>query len=81
MLRCNEVTWLYSSGEVEAATIGNRMALRMHLMMCSFCRRYVHELTVIGDAVRRMTRSDPDSPERIHALVRRMLRDASPRSD
>lgn len=77
MLRCNEVTRLYSSDAVLQASLRTRVAGRIHLMMCRFCQRYVQELSVISDEVRRMTLSGPEDPEKVDQLLRRMLRDAT----
>lgn len=73
MLRCNEVTRLYSSDEVRHSSLRKRLAVRVHLMMCRSCRRYVKELEAIGDAIRRATLDAPEAPERLEALVRHVL--------
>lgn len=77
MLRCNEVTQLWASEAIHGASLRKRVALRIHLMMCRSCQRYVHELKAIGDAVRDMSRTDPEEHERMEALVRRVLPDTS----
>lgn len=79
MLHCNEVTRLYSTDEIRRASLRTWVAVRIHLMMCRFCRRYVRELTVIGETVRRVTRSAPEDPEQLDRLVHRMLQDARDR--
>ena len=79
MLRCNEVTRLYSTDEIRQASLRKRLAVRVHLMMCRSCQRYVQELAAIGDAVRRVTRDVSEDPERLDALVGRVLPDAKGR--
>ena len=76
MLRCNEVTRLYSTEEIRQASLRKRMAVRIHLMMCRSCQRYVRELRVIGETVRHVARAAPEDPERIETLVRRVLPDS-----
>lgn len=75
MLRCSEVVRLYSTDEVHEAPRLQRVTVRIHLMMCRHCRRYVQELSAIGDAFRHMAFSTPDDPEQIEGLVRRILPD------
>ena len=75
MLRCDEVTQLCASEDIRRAPLRRRIAVRIHLMMCSSCRRYVHEIGVIGRAVRALVRDAPDQADRNEALIRRVLPD------
>lgn len=75
MLRCDEVTQLCASEEIRGASLGKRLAVRVHLMMCRSCRRYVEELEAMGRAVRRLARETPEEDGRIEAIVRRVLPD------
>ena len=75
MLRCNEVTQLCASEAARSASLRTRVALRLHLMMCRSCRRYVRELRAIGRAVREMGREAPGQGEDHEALIRRVLPD------
>lgn len=77
MLRCKEVTRLHASDEIRSASWRTRLGVRMHLMLCRHCRRYVRELGRIGDAVRDLYRDAPGAPDRDEALLRRVL----PQSD
>lgn len=77
MLHCNEVTRLWASDAIRTASLRTRIAVRIHLIMCRSCQRYVQELTAIGDAVRDLSRTSPDDQERMDALVRRVLPDRS----
>ena len=75
MLRCKEVASLCASEEVRTASWKKRVAVRIHLMMCRHCRRYVRELARIGAAVRALSLGESDDAERNEALVRRVLRE------
>jgi len=77
MLRCNEVTRLCASEEIERAPLKTRLAVRLHLLMCEHCRRYVRELARIGEAVRSLAGSEPEDPDRDEALLRRVLPDST----
>lgn len=78
MLRCSEVTQLCASEDIRRAPLRTRMAVRIHLMMCRYCRRYVKELALIGHAARGLQREVPDEVGRHEALIRRVLSDTSP---
>lgn len=47
MLACKDVVQLSASDALQTAPHLRRMAVRMHLLMCEHCRRYVRELTMI----------------------------------
>lgn len=63
MLRCDEVTRLCASEAIDAAPLWTRISVRVHLMMCRSCRRYVRELAALGEAARRLMASTPDPPD------------------
>ena len=73
MLRCNEVTRLYASEALRSATWRKRIAVRLHLLMCRSCQRYVKELRLIGDEMRRSAEDSPEEAHRIESLVQRVL--------
>jgi hypothetical protein len=71
MLSCREVTTLHATDGLEQAAWTKRMGVRVHLLMCKHCRRYVRELARIGAAVRALYASTDEARE--EALVRRVL--------
>lgn len=77
MLRCNEVTGLHASEEIQRAPWRKKIAVRFHLLMCRSCRRYVKELAAIGDATRRLISGRMEDPEQIESILRRVLPDSS----
>lgn len=52
MLSCSEVTRLCASEELRHAPWLRRLRVRLHLLICDHCKRYVRELRLIGAAVR-----------------------------
>ena len=52
MLSCKEVTRLISESLDRELSLGQRIGLRMHLLMCKFCSRYKKQLQFIRDAIR-----------------------------
>ena len=62
MLKCQEVEKKIGSGGIGNAGLMERLALRLHLMMCRHCRTYARQIRAIGDAVRDVfTLSSTDS--------------------
>lgn len=74
MLSCNEVTRLLSSEAVRTAPLGQRLAVRFHLLMCQHCRRYVRELAAIGRAARQVLKVPGESD--VAGLERRLVAEA-----
>ena len=75
MLRCDEVARLCASDEIHASPLTKRLAVRMHLLLCRHCRRYVRELKEIAEVARGLGRTEPDSDARNEAIVRNVLGD------
>jgi hypothetical protein len=70
MLSCNEVTRLYASDALGRAPLRQRLAVRLHLMMCDQCSRYVKELRLIAAAARRHFEQMMPEPKRLATLER-----------
>ncbi len=49
---CREVTRKIASDEFREATLWQRFAVRLHLLMCCHCQRYAKQLRQIGSAAR-----------------------------
>lgn len=73
MVRCNEVTRLHASEELRFASWRKRLAVRLHLLMCRSCQRYVKELSLIGEAAREAAQESPDDEELLESIVQRVL--------
>lgn len=86
MLPCSEVTRLCASEEIRHAPLTRRIGVRMHLLMCRHCRRYVRELAAIGAAARQLWRRSggtdvdrSDFERRLVAELQRVTRAAEGR--
>lgn len=75
MLRCSEVARLCAGDELRRSSLLTRAAVRLHLLLCSRCRRYVRELEAIGAAMRGLWREAADPEGRREAILRRVLTD------
>lgn len=53
MLKCTEVTELCSRELDEEITLGQKVSMRAHLMMCSGCSNYRRQLAALRLAARR----------------------------
>jgi hypothetical protein len=81
MLRCKEVTRLYASDELAGASTTTRLGVRMHLMFCRHCSRYVRELTRIREAARALARGPSMPDAKAEEMVRRAMAEGDKRSD
>lgn len=70
MLRCREVTELVGTEALTRARLGDRIGVRLHLLMCRHCRAYVHSLRQLAAAARRLAATEtPPSDARTAAIL------------
>lgn len=70
MLSCREVTDHASDFLDTQLPLRVRLQLRMHLLMCRFCREYVRQMLLVVRALRRMPPHEAP-PERLaHELAK-----------
>jgi hypothetical protein len=62
MLSCKETSRLLSQGEDRALALGERVGLRLHLMICAGCRTAGVQLRFLRRAMRRL--AEDGSPDR-----------------
>ena len=58
MFNCREVSLRVSRAMDDRLPVGQRLAVRMHLLMCSLCRRYQKQLALMRQMLRRMPAED-----------------------
>jgi len=63
MLNCHDTTRLLSESRERPLTWRERMALRLHVMMCSGCRRFGQQVRLLAVAARRYRQDEKDSPK------------------
>ena len=73
MLSCKEVTRIVASDELAGAGWRRRLAIRIHLLICRYCRRYAAQLRAIGQSARKLFRLEKGGPETIHRLKQAIL--------
>jgi hypothetical protein len=61
MPTCKEVTRAISTDELSEAGFGRRLAVRLHLLKCRYCRRYAAQIRALGDAARGLFGQTTDS--------------------
>ncbi len=57
MLTCKEATQLISKSLDRPLTRRERFAVRVHLLMCKYCKRFSQQLFVMRNALSRMTKA------------------------
>jgi anti-sigma factor RsiW len=68
VLSCREVTRSIAADELETSTLGRRLQVRLHLLMCRHCRRYAAQMRAIGQAAREIFRPAPDEKATVDRL-------------
>ena len=86
MLSCKETSRQLAEAGEERPSLGRRIALRLHLLMCRICRHNVRQLKALDDVARGFARQveSEDAIDTAEALpddarerIRASLRDAS----
>jgi predicted anti-sigma-YlaC factor YlaD len=62
MLNCREVSERASDYLDASLSWRTRVQMRMHLMMCRFCREYVRQMSLVRRTLPRLPRQRPDQP-------------------
>ncbi len=60
MLTCKDVSKLVSESLEHELPLRQRLAVRLHLMMCSLCRKYQRQTLLLRELFRRIIRSEDD---------------------
>ena len=61
MLSCKEATRLVSQGLDRELALGERIALRVHLAICSGCRNVDRQLSFLRRAIRRLPEREQEA--------------------
>ncbi len=73
MLTCKDVATAIGRDEWRAASWRRRLALRLHLLMCSHCRRYAAQIRAIGTAARSLFRERAEDRKVLERLYETIL--------
>ncbi len=65
MMNCKEASRLISDAQDRALSFRERMALRLHLLMCRKCTRYREQLLIIRDLVASCLEETEPNDERL----------------
>jgi hypothetical protein len=76
MISCEEVSRIVASDELVKSASQHRFAIRFHLLICRYCRRYIEQLSAIDTAVRRRWGAASDDPAALERLRRRTRLDS-----
>ncbi len=72
MLTCKETAKAMAQDELRTAPRWRRLALRLHLLMCSHCRRYAAQIRALGTVARSLLREHGENPTvlaRLHETI------------
>jgi len=81
MASCREVTRAIATGSLEEAPAFQRLGLRLHLLLCHHCRRYVRQLRALGQAARELLARPSGERESLERLRKLFLDRFEPPKD
>jgi putative zinc finger protein len=64
MMSCKEATKLVSEAQDRELSVGERATLRLHLTICTGCRRFETQMDLIRRACQRLTRGEAPIDDR-----------------
>lgn len=74
MMTCKEVSTLLSTGQLDAAPLTRRLAVRLHLAMCRHCTAFRRQLETLAWAARLGSRDlEREPPPDFESRVRRRV--------
>jgi hypothetical protein len=73
MLNCKELTHKIASDRLPDAGPWERFTARLHLLMCSYCRRYERQLRDISSTARQLGTDSSQDRSRVERLERQIL--------
>lgn len=87
MLTCKDASHLISEGRERPLTFRQRLALKLHLMMCVYCRRFERQMVLLRKAMRELGRraasndahiaEDTEFPSEARERIRKALAERS----
>ena len=78
MQTCKEVSRTIASDELSGASWTQRMAVKLHLLMCRHCRRYANQIDQLGVAARDFLSDQPSETESREQLRSAILESLPP---
>ncbi|MDZ8118218.1 zf-HC2 domain-containing protein [Pontiella agarivorans] len=80
MRTCKEISTLVSESLDRELSLRERMAMRVHLMMCSLCRTYSRQIGQLRSILQGAAKAEPPPeplPEEVRQRIRQRLSDES----
>jgi len=73
MMKCREVSRVVATDAAHELGFFKRLELRLHVLMCNHCRRYLAQIRGLGRGARELADRDPCSGERLEELENKIL--------
>lgn len=73
MLKCNQVSGLVSTDEVDDLSLMKKLEFKMHLWMCGHCRRYVQQIKSLGLGARHWATGCEAEPQQLKRMEEHVL--------
>ena len=80
MITCKEIARRIASDEVADAPLWQRLGMRIHLLMCRYCRRYSRQMQTIGAFSRKACALEGEDQARLDRLKKTILQDSPTRT-
>ena len=72
-MKCRDISGLVATGELENVGWMKKLEIRLHLMMCGHCARYLAQIRAIGQGARFLIRNQEADAEQIQRMEQDVL--------
>ena len=75
MLGCKDITEHASDYIDKKLSLHTRIKMKMHLLICVHCRRYIHQIKTTVGTLKRLKPSNEISEDKLEQTVKALLKD------
>ena len=73
MLKCRDISGLVASGTLEHVGWMKKLEIKLHLMMCGHCARYLAQIRAIGQGARFLIRGQEADAGQLRRMEQEVL--------
>jgi len=73
MLKCRQVTRLAATDDYKELSFLKKAEFKIHLMMCSHCKRYFSQIVSMGCEARKASHENEAQPEQLNRMQNKIM--------
>ena len=73
MMKCRDISHMVAADTLGELGVFKRLELRLHVLMCTHCRRYLEQIRSLGRGARDLADRDPCPENRLEEIEEEIL--------